>query len=308
MYAQAATELISELKKSQKTGHSSITNLDALLLEVESTMASVLNDGEGFHQSEAHKATAYHLGAGGQRIRARLALHAAIAMQLSVKDAVAISTAVELLHNASLVHDDIQDEATVRRGQESVWALYGTNIAICSGDILLSAAYSALSTLESVSKLPMLLKQVHNCVSTLIHGQCAENHPALLVPSFAAYEAVAAAKSGALIRLPFELVFTVAGRAGSIDAAVAAANAFAIGYQILDDISDIDHDVSRVDRPSCANAVLVLRAHTTGGNAEHLARQAGIMQLRAAAKMAESLPAASGLLLKSMALKLIGQS
>ena len=308
MYAQAATELISERKTSQKTGHSSITNLDALLLEVESTMASILIDGEVSHQSEAHKATAYHLGAGGQRIRARLALHAALSMQLTVKDAVAIAAAVELLHNASLVHDDIQDEATVRRGRESVWALYGTNIAICSGDLLLSAAYSALSTLGSVGKLPMLVKQVHNCVSTLIHGQCAENNPAVLVPDFEAYKAVAAAKSGALLRLPFQLVFTVAGRTDCIGAAVAAANAFAIGYQILDDISDIDDDLSRVTRPSCANAVLVLRARSTGDNAEHLARQAGVMHLSAAANMAESLPYASGLLLKSMALKLIGQS
>ena len=51
----------------------------------------------------------YHLKSGGQRMRARLALHASVALGLSQADAVSIAAAVELLHNASLIHDDLQD-------------------------------------------------------------------------------------------------------------------------------------------------------------------------------------------------------
>ena len=57
----------------------------------------------------AAAAAAYHLGAGGRRIRARLALDAGSCLGLSARDAVAIASTCELLHNASLVHDDLQD-------------------------------------------------------------------------------------------------------------------------------------------------------------------------------------------------------
>lgn len=309
MHAQAAKELVSELSKlyqgEQNVGSSS---LDTLLDEVEATMFRVIDGGLGAHKSAAHQAAAYHIASGGQRIRARLALHAARCMQLNTQDAVAIASAVELIHNASLVHDDIQDEAIERRGQQSVWALHSTNVAICAGDLLLSAAYCALATLASVQKMPLLLSLAHKCVSKLIHGQCAEVSASPVAPSFHEYEAVAAAKSGALLSLPFELVFTAAGRLDHMRPAVEAANSFALGYQIMDDIADVDSDIARVGHPLCANAVLVLRANSDGNNAEHLARAAGIAHLKVAAKMADSLPNEAGSLLKDMALKLCGQS
>ena len=308
MHAQAAKQLVSELPKSyQGEQRVSDSSLDTLLAEVEATMVRVLDSGLTAKKSAAHQAAAYHVTTGGQRIRARLALHAARCMQLNTQDAVAIASAVELIHNASLVHDDIQDEALERRGQQSVWALHGTNVAICAGDLLLSAAYCALATLASVQKIPLLLSLAHKCVSKLIHGQCAEVSASPVAPSFHDYEAVAAAKSGALLSLPFDLVFTAAERLDHMRRAVEAANSFALGYQIMDDIADIDSDIARAGHPLCANAVLVLRANGAGDTAEQLARAAGIAHLKAAAKMADSLPNGAGLLLKDMALKLCGQ-
>lgn len=309
MHAQAATKPVqAHLKRNQNQQSLSRPDLIPLLSEVENMMAKLIGDGSLERYSTAQKAAVYHLGSGGQRMRARLVLHAAKSMKLGDHDAVALATAVELLHNASLVHDDIQDEATERRGQHSVWALFGTNIAICTGDLLLSAGSAALSTLTTIQKLPLLLRIMHKCVSTLIFGQCAEMGTSRAQPSFADYKSVAAAKSGALLSLPFELVFTVSERLDCICPAVDAANAFALGYQILDDISDIDNDITRFDNPLCANAVLVLRANGAGNDAERLAHEAGISHLNVAAKMADLLPNESGSLLKSMALKLCSQN
>ena len=65
---------------------------------------------------EAGEAASYHLRTGGNRVRAQLALHAGRALGLGVSDAVTLATTCELLHNASLIHDDLQDLDEVRRG------------------------------------------------------------------------------------------------------------------------------------------------------------------------------------------------
>lgn len=309
MHSQAATETVSAHSTRKRDERldlksSSLSDLMPLLIQVETLMGTLIGEGCPESHSAAQKAAFYHLSSGGQRMRARLTLHAARTMKLCDRDAIALAAAVELLHNASLVHDDIQDEAAERRGKHSVWALFGTNIAICTGDLMLSAGSAALSTVTTVQKLPMLFKILHRCVSTLVFGQCAEMGTPHTLPSFADYEAVAAAKSGALLSLPFELVFTLSERPDCILAAIAGANAFALGYQIFDDISDIDSDIMRVGHPLCANAVLVLRANGAGVNSEHQAREAGISHLNLAASMADLLPNESGSLLKRMALKL----
>ncbi|MBV5277060.1 polyprenyl synthetase family protein, partial [bacterium] len=68
------------------------------------------------------RAARYHLEAGGQRVRARLALHACEALGVVGDQSVRLAACVELLHNASLVHDDLQDKEKLRRGLPTVCA------------------------------------------------------------------------------------------------------------------------------------------------------------------------------------------
>ena len=63
----------------------------------------------------------FHLASGGSRTRAKLCIDAGLALHLSSKTIVALASTIELLHNASLVHDDLQDADISRRGRESVW-------------------------------------------------------------------------------------------------------------------------------------------------------------------------------------------
>ncbi len=149
--------------------------------------------------SAAAQAATYHFAAGGRRLRARLAIHAALALGLDPADGVALATAAELLHNASLIHDDLQDRSSSRRGTDTVWAAFGDDVAICAGDLLLSAAYSALSQISDRSKLPALIARVHERTSTAIGGQCADlSAGARLHGDIAGFETIAVAKSGAL--------------------------------------------------------------------------------------------------------------
>ena len=88
-------------------------------------------------------AARYHFSAGGARVRAQLGLDAASALNLSAQASMACAVAPELLHNASLIHDDLQDGDAMRRDTPAVWSRYGKGTAISAGDLLISAAYMA---------------------------------------------------------------------------------------------------------------------------------------------------------------------
>lgn len=259
----------------------------------------------------AARAAHYHVAAGGQRIRFRLALDAGRALGLKSDDSVCIATAVELLHNASLIHDDLQDRDKFRRGRPSVWAAFGGDIAICSGDLLLSAAYAALATFSNPALLPGLISLVHARTARAIAGQCADLEArGQAIDDVRAYETIAIAKSGALLGLPLELALLAAGYNNSSAFARRAADAFAVGYQIFDDIADFGKDAETRKagpdaRPASLNILSVMRAAGHGADAGQLARTLGLKHLRTAADAAGDLPKRSGDFLRELALRLV---
>ncbi|HEU0137951.1 MAG TPA: polyprenyl synthetase family protein [Flavobacterium sp.] len=84
---------------------------------------------------------AYILNLGGKRLRPVLTLMAAEIFNASYKDALPAAMAVEVFHNFSLVHDDIMDDAPLRRGNETVHEKWDVNTGILSGDAMLILAY-----------------------------------------------------------------------------------------------------------------------------------------------------------------------
>lgn len=83
----------------------------------------------------------YILGLGGKRIRPVLTIMSAEIFDVSYKKALPAALAVEIFHNFSLVHDDIMDDAPLRRGNTTVHEKWNTNTAILSGDAMLILAY-----------------------------------------------------------------------------------------------------------------------------------------------------------------------
>ncbi len=86
----------------------------------------------------------YFLKIGGKRIRPMLTLLGAELFGLKKEDAIRASIAIEAFHNFTLVHDDIMDDAPLRRGNETVHQKWDINSAILSGDILMIMAYQLL--------------------------------------------------------------------------------------------------------------------------------------------------------------------
>jgi geranylgeranyl diphosphate synthase type II len=91
----------------------------------------------------------YVLRGGGKRIRPVLVLLACEAVGGNAEEAMHASAATEILHNFTLVHDDIMDHADARRGKATVHTRWDTNVAILAGDALLALAYRTLLKTKS---------------------------------------------------------------------------------------------------------------------------------------------------------------
>lgn len=92
----------------------------------------------------------YILSLGGKRIRPVLTLMAAEVFNADYKKALAAATAVEVFHNFSLIHDDIMDDAPLRRGHETVHEKWDINTGILSGDAMLILAYQYFEQYEPI--------------------------------------------------------------------------------------------------------------------------------------------------------------
>lgn len=184
---------------------------------------------------------AHHLRAGGKRLRARLALTTGEAFGLAASDAAAWATACELLHNATLVHDDLCDRDPTRRGQASVWAGFGDTAALCLGDLLLAEAIAAIDPVAPAGPRRALRRLLLDTVRALTHGQALEGTAAAGgVPDLPACREVADHKTVPLVTLPVAGVLAMAGTAEA--PRHAALEAFALlgrAYQVLDDLEDL---------------------------------------------------------------------
>ncbi len=112
----------------------------------------------------------YCLKNGGKRIRPLMALLGCKLFGGNSDDAINAAIGLELLHNFTLMHDDIMDEAPIRRGQPSVYKKWGTNTAILSGDAMLVLAYNHILEVPD-DKLKAILEVFNTTITEVCEGQ-----------------------------------------------------------------------------------------------------------------------------------------
>ena len=112
----------------------------------------------------------YGLEEGGKRIRPTLLMLAYNLYAEDVERALTPAMAVEIFHNFTLLHDDIMDNAAVRRGRPSVHAKWGENVAILSGDAMLILAYNYLQQTAS-ERLPQIFARFNKMAAEVCEGQ-----------------------------------------------------------------------------------------------------------------------------------------
>ncbi len=112
----------------------------------------------------------YSLSAGGKRIRPMLVMLCHALFSDSEKVALPAAAAVEVFHNFTLLHDDIMDNALVRRGKPAVHVKWDRNVAILSGDVMMIVAYKQLSLLPA-NILPQIFKEFNTMAAEVCEGQ-----------------------------------------------------------------------------------------------------------------------------------------
>lgn len=113
----------------------------------------------------------YILNIGGKRIRPLLTLMAAEAFGGPAEEVLPGAFAIELFHNFSLLHDDIMDEAPLRRGEPSVHIKYGVNSGILSGDVMLVLVYEYLRQMPNDNMFKSILTLFNSSAIEVCEGQ-----------------------------------------------------------------------------------------------------------------------------------------
>ena len=133
------------------------------LQRVESTLAEVLHS----KYPEVNELAGRSASLGGKRLRPCLALLSALTVGCCDEDSIRVAATVELVHTASLVHDDVLDDAAIRRHQPTIHALVGPHSSIVLGDFLFTRAYGLAARCRSTRAA----RNIASAASELCEGE-----------------------------------------------------------------------------------------------------------------------------------------
>jgi geranylgeranyl diphosphate synthase, type I len=213
-------------------------------------------------------------GGGGKSVRPALVLAAARVTGGDRAAAVNEAVAVELVHDFSLLHDDVMDGDLTRRGRPAAWSLYGTGPAVLAGDMLLSLATDLLADRPG-------LKVLNAAVLELCLGQAAdlafERRAEVRAEECVA---MAASKTGALLGCACELgALAGGGSARQCRLLARFGRHLGLAFQLVDDLLGIWGDPAVTGKPAGSDlarrkkSLPVVAAVTSGTPAgDHLAR------------------------------------
>ncbi|BCB91756.1 polyprenyl synthetase family protein [Phytohabitans suffuscus] len=204
----------------------------------------------GYHlgwTTEDGEATA---GGGGKAVRPALALLSARAAGAPAEAGLAGAVAVELVHNFSLLHDDVMDGDTLRRHRPTVWAVWGTASAILTGDALLALAQEVLlesGSAHAVAAGTLLASATRELVRGQMQDLAFEHRTDVTLDECLD---MAAGKTGSLLSASAAIGAVLAGAPDATTGALATFGAQAgIAFQIVDDLLGIWGDPAVTGKP-----------------------------------------------------------
>jgi len=258
--------------------------LDRELALVESNLRRVLSSDVGLLRTAADLL----ILAGGKRLRPTillLAYHAAGGGEAraaqDTRGAVSLATAVELLHTASLVHDDINDKSELRRGQATINARWGDGLALLVGDFVFVRLLGLLATCS-----PREIRILGDCCTAVVEGETLQMlHRGDWGMDEALYLAIARRKTASLFAACGELgAIAAAGTEEQIAALAEYGENLGVAFQIQDDTLDLVGQEEVLGKP----VFLDLDHGSVGLAAQYaLEREAGAVEILRAGNRAQ---------------------
>ncbi len=220
-----------------------LRDLDDDLKRVESELRRVIAERAGALSPAAEPL----FRAGGKRLRPAMALLTAKLFGAVPDAVVRVGAAVEMIHGASLIHDDVMDETTVRRGAPTLNAIKGNHFSVLLGDFLLCQALLAVAELGRVD----LLQVISQAVADMTQGQILEAQLQGDVEAREeAYLQVVEGKTAALMAAGCELAALCSDATPvQVKAARELGRNIGLAFQIVDDILDIWGDPQALGKP-----------------------------------------------------------
>ena len=190
------------------------------------------------------------ISAGGKRLRPLLLFLSAGAPPPESDVLLRSAVAVELVHSATLVHDDVLDGSPLRRGRPTVMAAAGRRAATATGDLLFSRAFAELAGTGSIAAVSVLSR----ASSELATGELMQRADAWTVVDPERYLERCRLKTAVLFRASCELGALAAGRQDGVAAGLASfGEGIGLAFQLLDDVLDIQGPPERTGKPQGAD-------------------------------------------------------
>lgn len=190
--------------------------------------------------SELYDPINYIISHGGKRLRPIMVLMANDLFGGDIQKAIKPALAIEFFHNFTLIHDDIMDEAPLRRNKPTIHTLHGINVGILSGDALMIKAYQFFEDLE-----PELFKKCLQIFSQtgaiLCEGQQQDvNFETMESVSYDEYIEMITSKTGVLSAASFKIGALIAGASEkNAESLYNFGKHIGIAFQIMDDYLDV---------------------------------------------------------------------
>lgn len=245
------------------------TTTQEMISTVESEIRAVLKAGS-HHGDAFYGMMHYHMGwvdenfqpeasKSGKRVRPLLTLLTCQAAGGDWHQAVPAAAAIEILHNFTLIHDDIQDASPTRRGRTTMWQIWGANQAINSGDAMFALAHIAMARLQERGIGDNIVVQAlrrldETCVELTI-GQYADmNFEQRTDVTVDEYVAMIEGKTAALLALSCELGALIGGAdAEIIEHYAAFGRDLGLAFQVRDDILGIWGDETVIGKSAATD-------------------------------------------------------
>ena len=182
----------------------------------------------------------YIVSAGGKRIRPRLVLLFADALGFEGPAKYELAATVEFIHTATLLHDDVVDESSLRRGRATANAMFGNAASVLVGDFLYSRAFQMMVSVENLRVLEVLAEATNVIAEGEVLQLMNMHDPDLGVDE---YLRVIRFKTAKLFEASARLGAVIAGAAPPLEQACATyGRALGTAFQLIDDLLDYEGD------------------------------------------------------------------